>query len=151
VIRRNDHLTGNPLLGAGAVHHINSGLMHRSKKDHHSITSSARLSNDCGTVRPSALAVLRLMTSLILGRSLYRKIARLLASQNAIDVSGSAAVLLEKIESIRNQSASVDEVASIVDRRQVTDSTRTSRNFAKCHHRTKCEQRVQRLTVRPVR
>jgi hypothetical protein len=27
----------------------------------HSITSSARLSNDCGTVRPSILAVLRLM------------------------------------------------------------------------------------------
>src|SRR6516165_2917607 len=52
-----------------------SGLMHRSKKDHHSITSSARLSNDCGTVRPSALAVLRLMTSSYLvgactGRSL---------------------------------------------------------------------------------
>jgi len=23
VIRRNDHLTGNTLLGAGAVHHIN--------------------------------------------------------------------------------------------------------------------------------
>ena len=55
---------------------------------------------------------------LVPGRRLYRKIARLLASQNAIDVSGSAAVLLEKIESIRNQSASVDEVASIVDRRQ---------------------------------
>jgi hypothetical protein len=29
----------------------------------HSITSSARASSDCGTVRPSALAVLRLMTS----------------------------------------------------------------------------------------
>src|SRR5205814_2049243 len=29
----------------------------------HSITSSARASNDCGTVRPSALAVLRLITN----------------------------------------------------------------------------------------
>jgi len=25
VIRRNDHLIGNPLLGAGAVHHIKTG------------------------------------------------------------------------------------------------------------------------------
>jgi hypothetical protein len=29
----------------------------------HSITSSARARSDCGTVRPSALAVLRLMIS----------------------------------------------------------------------------------------
>src|SRR5205085_53138 len=29
----------------------------------HSITSSARCSSDCGTVRPSALAVFKLMTS----------------------------------------------------------------------------------------
>src|SRR5665811_500669 len=40
-----------------------SGLMQRSKSRHsaiHSITSSARASSDGGTVRPSALAVLRL-------------------------------------------------------------------------------------------
>ena len=36
---------------------------HRSKRHPHSITSSARASTDGGTVRPSALAVLRLMTS----------------------------------------------------------------------------------------
>jgi hypothetical protein len=39
-----------------------SGLMHRSKKHLYSITSSARVSSCGGTVRPSALAVLRLMT-----------------------------------------------------------------------------------------
>src|SRR3954469_13585509 len=42
------------------------GLPHRPEaaiRLSHSITSSARVSIDCGTVRPSALAVLRLMTS----------------------------------------------------------------------------------------
>jgi hypothetical protein len=37
--------------------------MHRSKQSLYSITSSARASNVGGTVRPSALAVLRLITS----------------------------------------------------------------------------------------
>jgi hypothetical protein len=40
-----------------------SGFMHRSKQHRYSITSSARLCTDCGTVMPSALAVLRLMNS----------------------------------------------------------------------------------------
>src|SRR5262249_60054101 len=40
-----------------------SGLMHRSKKDPYSITSSARARRDVDTVRPSAIAVLRLTTS----------------------------------------------------------------------------------------
>src|SRR6266404_7378720 len=38
-------------------------LMHRSKLQSYSITSSARASRVGGTARPSALAVLRLMTS----------------------------------------------------------------------------------------
>jgi len=37
--------------------------MHRSKQHLYSITSSARVSTDGGTVRPSALAVLRLILS----------------------------------------------------------------------------------------
>src|SRR5262245_53586365 len=40
-----------------------SGLLHRSKRDLYSITSSARDSSACGTVRPSALAVFWLMYS----------------------------------------------------------------------------------------
>jgi hypothetical protein len=40
-----------------------SRLMHRSKQRPYSITSSARTSTVAGTSRPSALAVLRLMTS----------------------------------------------------------------------------------------
>jgi len=40
-----------------------TGLMHRSKQHLYSITSSARTSNEGGTVRPSALAVFMLITS----------------------------------------------------------------------------------------
>jgi hypothetical protein len=40
-----------------------SGLMQRSNWDRYSITSSARPMSVFGTLRPSALAVLRLMTS----------------------------------------------------------------------------------------
>src|SRR5262245_39501562 len=41
----------------------NSGLMHRSKKDRYSITSSAVVRSDGDKVRPSALAVFKLMAS----------------------------------------------------------------------------------------
>jgi hypothetical protein len=40
-----------------------SGLMHRSKQNLYSITSSANNRNDSGIVRPSVLAVFRLTTS----------------------------------------------------------------------------------------
>ena len=39
-----------------------SGLLHRSKQHRYSITSSAAISKPGGTVKPSAFAVLRLMT-----------------------------------------------------------------------------------------
>jgi hypothetical protein len=39
------------------------GLMHRSKQHIYSITSSAVATSDGGTVRPSAFAVLKLITS----------------------------------------------------------------------------------------
>src|SRR6266404_300740 len=40
-----------------------SGLMHRSKRQLYSITSSARCSSDVGTSMPSAFAVFKLITS----------------------------------------------------------------------------------------
>jgi hypothetical protein len=43
--------------------------MHRSKQENNSITSSARVSNVGGIMRPSALAVLRLTTSSNLERN----------------------------------------------------------------------------------
>ena len=51
----------------------------------HSITSSARARSDCGTVRPSALAVFRLIDQLEFGRLLDRQIGRLGALE---DLSG---------------------------------------------------------------
>src|SRR6266436_5608063 len=71
--------------------------MHRSKNDVHglaySITSSARSRNDSGIASPSALAVLRLMTSWYLdacstGRS---------AGLNASDTSSSATATLRDL------------------------------------------------------
>ena len=43
--------------------HAMNGLMHRNKQRLYSITSSARASRMAGSSRPSALAVLRLMTN----------------------------------------------------------------------------------------
>ena len=48
---------------AGPYRCANQRHSHRSKTARYSITSSARASTDAGTVRLSALAVLRLMTS----------------------------------------------------------------------------------------
>jgi hypothetical protein len=48
---------------AGGPFRANKRLMHRSKGGCYSITSSARASTDGGIVRPSAFAVLRLITS----------------------------------------------------------------------------------------
>ena len=47
----------------------NNKLLHRNKQRRHSITSSARASSVGGTVTPSALAVLRLITSSYLVRA----------------------------------------------------------------------------------
>ena len=60
----------------------------------HSITSSARASSVGGTSRPSALAVLRLIDQLVLGRRLHRQVGRLLALEDAVDVAGRAPVLV---------------------------------------------------------
>ena len=66
----------------------------------YSITSSARASSVDGTVRPIAFAGLEVDQQLVLGRSLNRKIGRLIALENAIDVAGRVVHLLERIKSI---------------------------------------------------
>ncbi len=85
----------------------------------YSITSSARASSDGGTSRPSALAVLRLSTSLVLGRRLHRQVGRLLALEDAVDVAGRAPVLVDVIRPIGDQAAGGDEGAFEVDRGQL--------------------------------
>ena len=75
----------------------------------YSITSSARASSVGGTVRPSALAVLRLIDQLVLGRRLHRQVGRLLALEDAIDVAGRAPELVDQIGPIGDQAAVGDE------------------------------------------
>ena len=58
----------------------------------YSITSSARASTAGGIVRPSFFAVLRLTTSSNLGRRLHWEVGRLLAFENAIDITRRTAV-----------------------------------------------------------
>ncbi|MFZ1004867.1 MAG: hypothetical protein WAN68_23115, partial [Pseudolabrys sp.] len=55
----------------------------------------------------------------VLGRRLYRKISRLLAIEDAIDISGRAPILVDIIGSIGDQAASDGERAFEVDRGQL--------------------------------
>ena len=67
--------------------------MHRSKTmalfDH--LVGATRAASAAQS-RPSALAVLRLIAELVLGRRLHRQIGRLLALENTVDVAGGASV-----------------------------------------------------------
>ena len=65
------------------------------------------------------MAVLRLITSLVLGRRLHRQVGRLLALEDAIDVAGGAPVLVDRIRPIGDQAAGGDEEAFEVDRGQL--------------------------------
>src|SRR5262245_37391673 len=70
---------------------------------HHSITSSARTSSVGGIVRPSALAVIRLMTrSNLVGCSTGRS-AGLLALENPGDIEPSAAIAIRDIIAVAHQ------------------------------------------------
>ena len=62
-----------------------------------------------GTSRPSALAVLRLIDQLVLGRRLHRQVGRLLALEDAVDVAGRAPVLVDRIRPVGDQAAAGDE------------------------------------------
>src|SRR4029077_18367846 len=55
---------------------------------------------------------------LVLGRRLYRQIARLLASEDAVDVTGCVPKLVVEIWPVRGQSAGCSEEAKRIDRRQ---------------------------------
>ena len=93
--------------------------MHRSKSALYSITSSARASTRrAARSRPSALAVLRLMIELVLGRRLHRQVGRLLALEDAVDVAGRAPVQIDQAGSIRHQAAGLDEEAIGINRGQ---------------------------------
>ena len=54
---------------------------------------------------PSALAVFRLITQLVLGRRLDRQVVRPLALEDAVDVAGRTPVLVDSIRTIGEQAA----------------------------------------------
>jgi hypothetical protein len=89
--------SGRAIEAASLFAPFNRGLARLGQYPRYSITSSARASNVGGTSRPSALAVLRLMTKLILGRRLHRKVGRLLALEDAIDIACGKSVLADGI------------------------------------------------------
>ena len=66
-------------------------------------------------VRPSALAVLRLITSSIFGRRLHWQVGGLLAFEDAIDVAGRATVLFDVIRPVGDQATSGGEDTIEVD------------------------------------
>src|SRR5262249_56964792 len=84
----------------------------------YSITSSARASSAGGISRPSAFAVLRLMTSSYLVGACHRQIGRFLALEDAIDVSGRAPVLVDQGRPVGDQAAGGDVWAGREDRGQ---------------------------------
>jgi hypothetical protein len=75
----------------------------------HSITSSARASTLFGSSRPSAFAVFKLITSSYFVGVLHRQIGWLFTLENAVDVAGCAAVLVDEIGPVGNQTVGGDK------------------------------------------
>jgi hypothetical protein len=70
--------------------------MHRSKQHRYSITSSARAST-VGHVKTERFGGLEIDHRFVLGRRLHRQVGRLLALEDAIDIVGRAAVLIDQV------------------------------------------------------
>ena len=84
----------------------------------HSITSSARASSVGGTSRPSALAVLRLMTNSNLVGCMDRQVGRLGALENPAGVDADLAIGIRQAGPVAHQAAGRGEFAQLVDRWQ---------------------------------
>src|SRR5262245_15583047 len=70
----------------------------------------------CGQVEAERLGGLEVDHQIVLGRRLHRQVGRLLASENAVDVSGGTTIPVDLISSIRDQTAASDKMAFEVDR-----------------------------------
>ena len=55
-----------------------------------------------------------------LGGSLHRQVGWLLALEDAVDVAGRSTILVDEIRPIRDQTARDNELACVVDRRQLS-------------------------------
>src|SRR5436190_1842807 len=102
----------------------------RSKRPLYSSTSSAAATNGRGTWRPSALAVLRLITSSNFAGSCTGQVARFLATQHAIDVSRGAAERLDRVSTIGHQAARFDEHSMGIERRNAVAHRESNDQFA---------------------
>src|SRR5713226_154921 len=78
---------------------------HRSNLIAYSITSSARASSDGSTSRPSALAVVRLMTSSNLVGCMTGQIRGLLAFEDTTDIDAGLAKLIDRVRRVAHQSS----------------------------------------------
>ena len=74
-----------------------------NSRRHHSITSSARASSVGGTSRPSAFAVLRLITNSNLRRLHYGQVGWLFALENPTGVDSDLAICVREVVSIAHQ------------------------------------------------
>src|SRR5437868_3361866 len=83
---------------------------------HHSMTSSARARIPNGIVRPSASAVLRLMTNWVLGSLLDRKIGRFSTLEDLIYVGGSAPNEIDVIRPVAHEATGHDALSYVEHR-----------------------------------
>jgi hypothetical protein len=65
--------------------------------------------------RGRAICCLEVDDQLVLGRCLHRKVAGLLAFEDAIDISGRASVRIDGIKTISEQATGIDEKVLEVD------------------------------------
>src|SRR6516165_10121748 len=89
------------------------------------------------TERPGGLAV---HDHLELGRELHRKIARLFAAQNAIDISGGATKGVYLVDSVGKQAAVSDKGRLRMDRRYVVSGRRRYDRQAMVHRESTIRQ-----------
>ena len=105
MIRRNDHPNGNPLPGAGAVHHINSdqsAVQQNSELFDHIVGATEQ---QRWHVEVQRLGGLEIDDQFKLCRRLDREVGRLLALEDAVDVLWHLAKLFDKISTIGDQAA----------------------------------------------
>ena len=99
--------------------------------------------------RPSALAVLRLITSSYLVGACTGKSAGFCALEDAVDVASRTPKLVEEIRPIRNQSAGGDIIAFLVDRGQLVLGGKSDDQITMDRRQRACRQ--DQTTIRGLR
>ena len=88
------------------------------------MTSSARSIIDGGYGKTERLGGLEIQDHLNFCRALHREIARLLAAQNTINISGGATKAVCLVDSVGEQTAVSDKVRIRIDRRYIVSGRR---------------------------